>query len=1259
MKFKYILLLLLTPSLIFAKTLFTVQTGNWSSANTWSSLTTPSINDTVVVTPNDTLYINSSQAQCNHFILQGTLFFRSSTNHISSNSFEINSNAFIVGSSTGTLTCVNFTNRGSLEIHRAKIKVDSTLYNSGSITFNSTNGTKELGTLLNTGSISNPANESITIQHLLKNEGLFNFGTGKITFSGSAQIQTNKLLIIDKLDVKQQVILSDSLKIQNTLSGDGEFINSGYLEFSGSNSGLSISGLDLQNNNTLHLSGSFQYQIPKVKNNIFSNLRVSSGKLICKFQTTVSDSLRVSNNGTLSIQQDYTIPKYGTFQLDSSSVLSLSENIKDSLSQNLKVFHITLQKKSNLNLNSVDTLSINGNFSGSGSISNHQVIKFCGNQPQSIKKENYKTLIYSNPSTSELKGSLNINKLSIEKGQLDIGGLRLDTLLVNKNASVHYSGQTVTTSEAIIFGELLINSSQSGYEFNNIYIGDSGSFNNQSSSSFNINGNINNNGKWFSCINNNCKYNFINNTSILEGTSTIEITKLIGRKIQNYTNLSVSQLINVDSLFAQPNSNLFLKMDSAYYSGYYDFDTYPNAVTFSKTGKQFITSPFQSFQTLKIDSDGEKVLFDNLLVKDSLVIAKYAILKSDTFKIDFADSSIFSMSDSSTFTIGHNFNKTNIQLSNHLKKENIHFHENSNFHYLSKSDKTISTVPHYGNLIIDDGSVSQSVIKLGADSLHVKGNLELIESSIQLNLTNNFITVGKDWNGPGSCKLVNSSFNLKGDGNSSGLLTSIDSDFSYTGDNRQRVKVGQYNQLILNKTKDAYSKANNGILTIDSLIILNGVFNFASEASDVNYMEIHDSVIFSSRFQKKNFNNINIKPSGVFTLDYNRPVTILKNLHCDGEFTNPRGIIEFKDTIPQNITGLGTFNFGQLKIKKNKNQLTLNADITINDTLFLDTGHMFLNNSKIRLTSNAQIDNENKLARIYGNPNSSITTKEVLTSNDTSTFNGIGIEIQSTLPLLNTKVERQFNSIEIAGKHSIKSHFNISPEIDQNLNATLIYHYQIPELNGHDENNLILWKSEDQVNWTKIESTLNNQTLTAKNIFSFSTWTAHQKNMELLDVKLHSASAIRNNEMIKLRWEAIPNSPNSLFSIQSKNNETAYQQEGNILATPNNHYQFQFINKSSTPTQVQIIEHHEMKEEIVFTKNIRPYIKNKVEIKNTIKGIEVTNLENGQAKLYDISGKLIETQSPPIHFEKGNKTGIHFIELQNEQIHKTVKVLLR
>lgn len=1257
MKQVLIILLLIGNFQVFSKTITTIQSGNWNDQKTWDSNTVPDQTDTVIISNFDTLWINSSTASCKHIILNGILLFKSASNSLELTSISSFYNSTISGSTAGSLSCKRFENNGKLQIGKVKLTISESFCNNFKTMFTSTTGVKTITALTNNGIIENLSNEKIVIGKQLINNGEFNWQNGKIHFLQKATISSKKRITLPYISFDNSLLNLDSLTT-NFLSGP-HFTNKGYLDFSGQENNLKTIINSDTVNSTIQFSYQGKFSLDGINHSSFSNIIVACKQFIVSEQLEGQKMLVVDSNSTLSIKTNK-FPIFNSYKLHSTSTISIESD--SHIPKNLQVGNIELKPNNSLDLSKCDSLFIRGKITGSGVINHANTISYNGTARQVLKKMNYKNLILNNSAQDSctLSGTILIDQLIIKKGRLAIGNSTVANCSIKKSGSILIgSSQPIFKNTLFIDGTIKIHKDSGKPRFHNLNISKSGRFNNNSFSDPIFTGNITNNGKFKGCKGASCNYTFSNSNTILAGTDTIFIPKLLAKKIHNFTKLHVSHKLTVDSFTAKNNSELWLQMDSIHLAGNYNLHQNSNILHLCKMGLQNISTSLRKVSKISIEEEGAKILHHDIKIFKNLLIDSNSIFKTDSFQTQFSPNSVVRIRKKGTLILGHNYNTRTSTFFDTIEKKNISLHDSSTVKYAGKKNQIISCKPNYGNLIIDDGAVDSSFILLSDDSLIINGTLTLEESSIYFNINNKTVIVKGDWNGPGNCRLTTGEFQLAGNGNSSGKISPGTSTFIYNGNQKQRFKISRYHNVIINKIGEAFTKANVGTLHIDSLVVLAGIMNFKGEESYVDVLIIEDSVKFQSKFQEKTFRDILIQPTGLFELNYDEIVTVIGNIKCNGILMINKGTILFTDTLQQKITGFGQVSLGKTRVNKPVNNLSIFTNLSLNDTMQMDSGHIYLNNSTLELKNNAEIKNENPNSFWRGDNSSRITTSQLILSDDTNNFSGIGITIRSTTPMGQTTVSRGFSAPEIVGVNSASKNFTISPSINNHLNATLEMNYFKDELNGLDSNNLAFWKTEDQINWFKMDGTVFPNKIKLAGINSFSKWTINRSKLSLLPVELISHDAHRKQEEIHLQWQIGAELDTEYYIVEFSTDGFYFSPVDTILPNQTLNYKYQFYDENKKPVYTRVREISTIGSHILFKDIIQPFNRPNPIVLTIQNRLIIKNFNEGRVVIYSAAGKLVYNKKTTPQISHQLPKGVYLVQLRSKSEIQSFKIAIR
>jgi hypothetical protein len=245
------------------------------------------------------------------------------------------------------------------------------------------------------------------------------------------------------------------------------------------------------------------------------------------------------------------------------------------------------------------------------------------------------------------------------------------------------------------------------------------------------------------------------------------------------------------------------------------------------------------------------------------------------------------------------------------------------------------------------------------------------------------------------------------------------------------------------------------------------------------------------------------------------------------------GLCVLKGKHNQKIKG-GIYN--NLIINKDSMAI-LESDATILGTIKCKSGALNLNGHCISLGTNARLE-ETENSFIFGENGSIETTLDLNQPNELNIC-GIGIGITSAANLGTTSIIRHHSSLSGSeASQSINRWYDIVSQNNNALNAQLTFQYLPHELNGIDEHNLLLFKSNDiGQTWIQIPTLVDtfNNSLTVENLNSFSRWTAWSSGSEnnTLPVIWYSIDAQRTrNNCNEISWSTASEINSDIFVVE-------------------------------------------------------------------------------------------------------------------------------
>jgi hypothetical protein len=266
--------------------------------------------------------------------------------------------------------------------------------------------------------------------------------------------------------------------------------------------------------------------------------------------------------------------------------------------------------------------------------------------------------------------------------------------------------------------------------------------------------------------------------------------------------------------------------------------------------------------------------------------------------------------------------------------------------------------------------------------------------------------------------------------------------------------------------------------------------------------------------------------------------------------------VSFTGNASSFIGGNEAVRFFKLEINKTGNQsVSLQKTIGAGSGVFFTAGFLDLNGFDLSLETTGHLDGERESSRVVGSNGGNVIFSTNLNSPTNSNPANLGIFITSDQNLGNVTIKRGHQSLpNISGSGaSVLRYYDILPDNNTNLNATLRLNYFDGELNGLDENSLVLFKSDDGINWS-------NQGFTSKDanvnfvertgIGSFSKWTLSNDNNPLL-VQFIVFNANCRGDKVLLTWKTAQEQNSSHFNIERSSDAINWTVIGNLPAAGN------------------------------------------------------------------------------------------------------------
>jgi hypothetical protein len=219
--------------------------------------------------------------------------------------------------------------------------------------------------------------------------------------------------------------------------------------------------------------------------------------------------------------------------------------------------------------------------------------------------------------------------------------------------------------------------------------------------------------------------------------------------------------------------------------------------------------------------------------------------------------------------------------------------------------------------------------------------------------------------------------------------------------------------------------------------------------------------------------------SGAQWINNGNTTVVLQNMDLVNNGSISAGTGSFKFTGIQNsmIVGSSMSLFSIIEISKTNNaKVLLGKNISIGSSINFISGQLDLNNNNILMASAANIAGESENNRIIGANGGFVEITQNMNAPASVNAGNLGATVTSSANLGSVTIRRGHQPQSGTGlTNSLNRYYLVTPANNSNLNATLRFRYFDAELNGQNENVLVIYKSNDNgANWNNISQTIRN-----------------------------------------------------------------------------------------------------------------------------------------------------------------------------------------
>lgn len=281
----------------------------------------------------------------------------------------------------------------------------------------------------------------------------------------------------------------------------------------------------------------------------------------------------------------------------------------------------------------------------------------------------------------------------------------------------------------------------------------------------------------------------------------------------------------------------------------------------------------------------------------------------------------------------------------------------------------------------------------------------------------------------------------------------------------------------------------------------------------------------------------------------------------NGTFNAAGGTVRFSGTGNNSISGTTSPAFHILEINKSTgSQLTLQNNISINNNINFLSGLIELSGNNIVLNGVAYLNNESETSRISGITGGYVQATATLNAPSSANPGNLGAIISTAENPGLTVIQRGHTSQQNASGNgsSIYRYYDIFPTSTPSL-FNLRLNYFDAELNGLNESNLAIWKSNDTQLWllqnyTSRDATLNYAEYNGINYFT-QRWTLSTQDNMLPQLQFSFRTSCRT-DAVDLNWRITGDNINGVLELQRSADALQWKTISAVPASANQQYTY-------------------------------------------------------------------------------------------------------